>query len=171
MTVTYQDINSIKNTFVMYYNETILNDDDHDEDEQESYIEGIIKIDDQIYQMRGEKEIEQDEFEISFTYRLDEQTYVIVEQEIEGEKTEFQYEIVKNGESIYEYSLEVKRHSVELEVENQTIGEKEMEFYLFEKDGKTLIKAEVEDNEQEYEILFEKVIDVETGNVNYIVIN
>ena len=30
MTVTYQDINSIKNTFVMYYNETILNDDDHD---------------------------------------------------------------------------------------------------------------------------------------------
>ena len=121
--------------------------------------------------MRGEKEIEQDEFEISFTYRLDEQTYVIVEQEIEGEKTEFQYEIVKNGELIYEYSLEVKRHSVELEVENQTIGEKEMEFYLFEKDGKTLIKAEVEDNEQEYEILFEKVIDVETGNVNYIVIN
>ncbi len=170
MSITYKDINLKDNSFVMYYNETLeVADDDDDDEEVESSIEGIIQIGESTYKMRGSKELDVDEFEVSFVYQIDETTTIKVEQEIENNTTEFQYEVINNGNTIYEYSLEVEKDKVELEVEDEKLGEKEIEFKLINKDNKTLILAEFEDENQEVEVLFEKVSN-EDGTASYVVV-
>lgn len=171
MSVTYKDINLKDNSFVMYYNETLEFDDDHDDNDQEveSSIEGIIKIGDNTYPIRGEKELDVDEYEVSFIYQLDDNASIKVEQEIENDVTEFQYEVIIHGRSIYEYSLEVKKDKVELEVEDEKLGEKEIEFKLINRDSKTLILAEFEDEMQKVEVLFEKITNND-GTSSYVVV-
>lgn len=170
MSVTYKDINLKDNSFVMYYNETLeIEEDDDDDQEVESSIEGIIQIGENTYPIRGEKELDVDEYEVSFIYQLDDNASIKVEQEIENDVTEFQYEVIIHGRSIYEYSLEVKKDKVELEVEDEKLGEKEIEFKLINRDSKTLILAEFEDDKQEVEVLFEKVNN-DDGTSSYIVV-
>ena len=173
--ITYTDIAFINQTMTMYYNETAIPDDDFDDDwddqfEEEYVIDGLIIIDDVEYQMFGKKELDQDEYEVSFTYQIDENNYIKVEQEIENDESEFNYTVIQNRRKVYEYSLEVEDNSVELEVKDRNLGVEKMEFEFLKRDNRTYIIAEVRQNGVSSEIVFEKVVD-ELNNITYNVIS
>lgn len=173
--ITYTDIAFVNQTMTMYYNETAIPDDDFDDDwddqfEEEYVIDGLIIIDDVEYQMFGKKELDQDEYEVSFTYQIDENNYIKVEQEIENDESEFNYTVIQNRRKVYEYSLEVEDNSVELEVKDRNLGVEKMEFEFLRRDNRTYIIAEVRQNGVSSEIVFEKVVD-ELNNVTYNVIS
>ena len=173
--ITYTDIAFINQTMTMYYNETAIPDDDFDDDwddqfEEEYVIGGLIIIDDVEYQMFGKKELDQDEYEVSFTYQIDENNYIEVEQEIENDESEFNYTVIQNRRKVYEYSLEVENNSVELEVKDRNLGVEKMEFEFLNRDNRTYIIAEVRQNGVSSEIVFEKVVD-ELNNITYNVIS
>lgn len=169
--ITYTDINMQTSTITMYYNETIIEDDDWDDDdwddeqEQESRIEGVVLVGDVSYRMRGEKELEGDEYEVNFRYILDETSYILVEQEIERGETEFAYSLVQNGREVYEYSLEIEGNEVSLEMESGR-SEYEMSFFLTSRDGKNLIGCRLENGRERETIFFEKIVSPE-GQVTY----
>ena len=171
--ITYTDINMTEMTIVMYYNETIIVDDDEDDDdwddkheqEQESFIEGTITVDGNTYKMRGEKELDDDEYEINFRYILSETSFVLVEQEIERGEQEFTYTLVENGREVYEYSLEIEDDEVSLEMEAGN-SESEMKFFLANRDGKNLIGCKIEEGRDEEVVFFEKIVSPE-GQVTY----
>ena len=173
--ITYTDIAFVNQTMTMYYNETAIPDDDFDDDwddqfEEEYVIDGLIIIDDVEYQMFGKKELDQDEYEVSFTYQIDENNYIKVEQEIENDESEFNYTVIQNRRKVYEYSLEVEDNSVELEVKERNLGVEKMEFEFLKRDNRTYIIAEVRQNGVSSEIVFEKVVD-ELNNITYNVIS
>ncbi len=173
--ITYTDIAFVNQTMTMYYNETAIPDDDFDDDwddqfEEEYVIDGLIIIDDVEYQMFGKKELDQDEYEVSFTYQIDENNYIKVEQEIENDESEFNYTVIQNRRKVYEYSLEVEDNSVELEVKDRNLGVEKMEFEFLKRDNRTYIIAEVRQNGVSSEIVFEKVVD-ELNNITYNVIS
>ena len=173
--ITYTDIAFVNQTMTMYYNEIAIPDDDFDDDwddqfEEEYVIDGLIIIDDVEYQMFGKKELDQDEYEVSFTYQIDENNYIKVEQEIENDESEFNYTVIQNRRKVYEYSLEVEDNSVELEVKDRNLGVEKMEFEFLKRDNRTYIIAEVRQNGVSSEIVFEKVVD-ELNNITYNVIS
>lgn len=165
--VTYKDITFTDKSFYMYYNETIKQDDDFDEDERESRIEGVILIDDNEYKMWGEKEIEDDELETSFSYLLDEDTYVLVEQEKENDEQEFSYKMIKNGRQVNSYSLEMEDNEVELKTQGEGWGRYKVSFDLYQRDGEIYIRCFLNENGTRNSYLFKKVIDGETGLIDY----
>lgn len=170
--VSYNDINLNLESFVMYYNETLVEEEyDHDDHEleQEFTMEGIIIIDGFEYQMHGEKELENDEYETNFYYQLDSNTIISVQQEIENTETEFEYKIIQNGRTVLEYSIEVENNEVELETKDTT-GKYELKFEIEKRNGVQYIKAKIEQNHQEDVIYFEKVVDATTGVVTYQVV-
>ena len=128
LTITYKDITLQSNTFEMHFNETIIEDKDDDDDddwddrhekddqEQESFIEGIVVVGENEYPMRGMKELENDEFEVEFRYILGENSYIEVKQEKELGESEFEYTVVENGRKTLDYSLEVEDNEVDLEI-------------------------------------------------------
>lgn len=177
MVISYNDINLNLESFVMYYNERLVEHeierDDH-EIEETYYMDGIIVIDGVDYEMHGVKEIETEgretEYETSFIYNLDDETMVKVEHSAENREREFEYEIIKGRRTVYEYSLEVEDNEVELEIEGSK-GEYELSFELLRRDGHEYIKAKVERNDREDVVIFDKVVDETTGEVSYQVVN
>lgn len=170
--VSYNDINLNLESFTMYYNETLIEEDyDHEDNEleQEFTMEGIIIIDGFEYQMHGEKELENDEYETNFYYQFDSNTIISVEQQIENTETEFEYKIIQNGRTVLEYSIEVENNEVELETKDTT-GKYELKFEIEKRNGSQYIKAKIEQNHQEDVIYFEKVVDSTTGVVTYQVV-
>lgn len=158
--VQYQDIAAEDVSFTMYYNETPLVEDDFDDrfdDEEESRIDGLVVIDDAEFAMRGTKEREDDELEVSFSYHIDDSNYVRVSQEIERGEQEFQYEVYENRRMIHSYSLEMENDEVELH--SESIGSNlYLEFAFFRQQERTLIRCNVVENGQRERLLFEKVV-------------
>lgn len=181
--VNYKDITLTDVSFTMYYNETIKHDhdddwnddddwdddwDEQDEIEQESYIDGIIQIGQDTFTLRGEKEMEEDELETSFRYFTDENTYVLVEQEIENDEQEFNYTVVKNGRKVYDYSLEAEDQEIEMEIRGTDVGMQKYKMQLFRKDGVTYIQVRSLNNGNRESYLFKKVIDQTTGLATFV---
>lgn len=173
--ISYTDIAMTNQSITMYYNETLMqdydDDDDWDDQEEEYRIDGLIIVNDNEYKMFGEKELDRDEYEISFTYQVDEDSYVKVEQEIENDESEFNYTVINNRRKVYEYSLEIENNEVELEVKDRNLGVEKMEFKFINRNNKTLIIAEIRKANQKSEIVFEKVVDAQTNTTDYVVIS
>lgn len=173
--ISYTDIAMTNQSITMYYNETLMqdydDDDDWDDQEEEYRIDGLIIVNDNEYKMFGEKELDQDEYEISFIYQVDEDSYVKVEQEIENDESEFNYTVINNRKKVYEYSLEIENNEVELEVKDRNLGVEKMEFKFINRNNKTLIIAEIRKASQKSEIVFEKVVDAQTNTIDYVVIS
>ncbi len=167
LVVTYKDVSLAETSFTMYYNETPTGDRD-DHDEEEAIIDGLVVVGENEYQMRGEKERENDELEVSFSYHLDDNNYVRVSQEIENDEQEFEYEVYENKRLIHSYSLEMENDEVELH--SQSIGQNlYLEFSFFKRDDHNYISCYVVNNQERERILFEKIVD-DQGVVTYNVV-
>ncbi len=159
-------------TYTLYYNETIIMDEEdevdeteetdevdeieetdevddleesEEDDEKEYYIEGKLVYGDQTFEVYGEKEIEDDEQEIEFTAYMDENNYVTSRYELENDETKFYIEEVRNGLLYSETEIEIETEDDESKIELMyIIGEEEYnyEFKFETEDGIPTIKVE-----------------------------
>ena len=173
--ITYngQGLDNEEQTYIIYYKETIVNDDDKgkDKDEVETTLEGIAIVDGQEYKVFGEKEVEKDELEIELEIIFDKDNYVKISQEKENNKTEYEYEVVKNGRTVNEFEMEFKQKNgkMVIEIEKEINGKKE-KIEVKDSNNNNKIKIEVEFSEIQSKFLCE-YLTKEDGSNYYLFTN
>ena len=128
-----------KDSFVMYYNETVPTEDDRKTDDDDDFevntrLSGIVEFGGQTYSLRGEKEVEQDEIEINLEIKIDDANYVTIQTETENGEQEYGYEVYSNGQKVEELSLEIEIEQNEVEVELFVAVNGETQSFKFEKE-------------------------------------
>ena len=128
-----------KDSFVMYYNETVPTEDDRKTDDDDDFevntrLSGIVEFGGQTYSLRGEKEVEQDEIEINLEIKIDDANYVIIQTETENGEQEYGYEVYSIGQKVEELSLEIEIEQNEVEVELFVAVNGETQSFKFEKE-------------------------------------
>ena len=149
-------------TITIYFNET--NFSDYDEEEEEFYIDGeIIYNENEKYHVIGQKELENDEYEVEFKIFKDINEYVLVEKEFESEDSEteisycYSYYLNDNLEKEVEISFENeenKSSKVEFFMKNET-----SQFYIevFKTTSKSIYLANYYQNENDENYLEVKI--------------
>ncbi len=104
-----RDLTGKKSNYVIYYNQIEITEKDDDifEEEKEYRLEGVAVIEGVNYQIKGEKELEGRETSLDITIKLDSQNYVVIEQEIDNNEQEYEYEVYKDGKKYTSISFEV----------------------------------------------------------------
>lgn len=159
--ISYKDMSGDAHDYVMYFNQTLTKsetDESDDEDEsdgetEENYsIKGVMVIDGEDYEIRGERKNESEEgeseTETEFVVILGENRYIRVEQSVETEDGESEQEYCY---SVYENGKLVERSEFSYETEE---NETELKMTSF-KDGKTQVlyfEREIEKGEEVIEI-------------------
>lgn len=142
----------------------------HDEEEIKYDIKALAIIDGVEYQVRGSKEVEIDDFEeeieVEFTVKLDENNYVKIEQETENDEVEYQYTIYKNGKKFSSLSFEKEEENGATHIKISTTENGYKEIYKFIK-GKDLTTIKYEGNGYSYTLFVTSNIDPETNEVVY----
>lgn len=151
MTITMSSIEGKNKSFVLYFNETLAQDDsfdieDSDEEERETKLDGKLVVGDMTFYVVGEKEIEDGEIEVSFRASLtkgDTKNYVEFSQEHSVEnnkiKEEYKFEIYFGGELLTDFAFEMekgKSGKIEVEYEqkvNSLTGEPHVISFQIEK--------------------------------------
>lgn len=117
MVFTTQDMRGRSIAYTMHYNET-------EEDENTYILEGIMTIGTVTYRLTGELELDDDEFELTLMaeHPQDEDTYVEIYQEVTNDEHTLEYEVVRNGDTLYEskLSIEIDGDEITLEFEYET---------------------------------------------------
>ncbi len=150
MTVSYRNIDGASGSYVMYYNQTAIPDDDDDDDfddlfdrddeREENYaIEGVLEIGGADYAVYGtrssESERGESESETQFRVALGEDRFMYVEQssEQEGDESEQEYNYsLREGGRVVErstFSYEMERGETELKMTSNKDGVRET-FYF-----------------------------------------
>ncbi len=181
--ITYhgQSIDGNDELYVIYYNETPVNqaqDDDDDDDDKydkdndnldevETTLRGVAYVGTNEYQVTGSKKIEKDEVEIELQIRFDQQNYVEICQEKENGEVEYEYEIVKNGNTVREFGLEfkTKNERTVIEIEEEVNGtERKIEIEGTANSNKLKIEVEINDTKQEFTC---ETFTKESGEIGY----
>lgn len=123
---TGKDLSGETFEYTMHYNETQI-------DEDEYAINGIMVVGDTHYELEGEIELDDAEVELNLiAYHPNESdSYIEIHQEIEDDEQSFEFEFVRNGDTIYESTLEIAFDDDEIvvEIELETPDEEiELEF-------------------------------------------
>ena len=116
------------------------------EDEIEYDINALAVIDGVEYEVLGKKEVEEDdeEVEIKFVIKLDDDNYVSIEQEIEEDEIEYQYNVFKGRRMVSSLKFESEEENGKTFVKLSTTNEAgDRETYKFIKDTDvTIVKYE-----------------------------
>ena len=140
------DITGETQTYEFYYNSTSVTDkEDLFEGESEERLEGIVIFNSNEYSVVGEKEVEENEEEISFLIKLDKDNYVSIKQESENGEKEYSYTVYKNGKEVFETSVEyeaLKNGKIQLTFETEQNGEElEYNYEFYQKDNQNFVKV------------------------------
>lgn len=180
-TTTYTDLSGNTLSYVMYYNEIFLPDDDDDRDfgevEEEYAIEGVLVVDGTDYAVRGERSYEsedgEEESETEFRVTLGENRYLFVEQGWENEhdetEQEYSYLLVENGRTIESssFSYETEHDETELKMVSVSGGaERTFEFERETEHGRDVIRIRVGENGSE-KTYIARVAENADGTVDY----
>ncbi|MBQ8197506.1 MAG: hypothetical protein IJZ73_05550 [Clostridia bacterium] len=139
-TITADGLSGSGQVYVFHYNENTTLDGD-------VLLEGVVIFNGAEYQIIGEKEVDGNEQEFTFTIKLNELAKVVVEHETELNDNEFSYAIYAGSVKIYESSFEYEVNDlgnvkVNFELE---VGEFEIEydFEFVNVEGEDLIKVDI----------------------------
>ncbi len=149
-------------------------DDDDAEEESETFISGILVINETEYAVTGKEETEADESKVSITSWIDSENYVFVESKIEDGERKFNYEIVVSGtvQSSSEIKIETEEDEMKFELEfiSGTASGK-YEFKQETEDETNILKIEYEVTDgtstESGEITLEVIIDEITNDTSY----
>ena len=167
MTITGKDLNGNTISYLMYYTETLLQDD-FDDDEREYKLVVVMTIDGADYYLEGERseENEKDESETELKIRAyankqDKTSYIQMEQEYSVEngetETEYVYSIYVGGELLEQTAVEFETENKDGKVET----EYELEFRKGTSKGKYIVEREVVENKAEIKVKY--AIDGKSG--------
>lgn len=162
--VTLKMIDGTDRIYLFYYNEYIV---EKDHDEQESVIKGIIEVDNEVYDIIGEREVEDGEIEEEFRITDNSNSYVIVELENEVDEESFSYKKYVNNRLVseFEYEREDEGFGSETEIKQMTNGII-YEYEILERGKQSLIKCEIKENRTVKTVKFRILVD-ESGNRTY----
>ncbi len=138
------------------------------EEEIEYQIHALAVINGVEYEVLGSKEIEldDDEVEINFIVKLDENNYVKIEQEVEEDEVEYKYVVYKDGRKQTSMSFESEEENGSNIVKLTTEENGYKETYKFIKaDNKTVIKYT--GNGYSYTLFVTSTLDETTGELVY----
>ena len=187
MTINGKDFNGESVTYVMYYTETLVEEDSDKNDkktESEYELVGVMVIDGVDYYLEGERleETKKDESETELKIRAyadmtDKKSYVQMEQESSVEsgetETEYVYSIYANGKLVeqtaVEFETERKNNKVETEYELEFRNGTSKGKYVVErevKEGKTTMKVKYKIDGKEGEFRIREITN-EKGDKNY----
>lgn len=141
-------LNGGTQSYVIYYNMTLEEEDD---DESEFILEGIMLLNGIEYVLYGERELEDDEEKIEFIAKLDEFNYVESEYKVEDDEDKFEITVVSNGVLISETQIKIESEDNETKIE--------LEFLDADNYGSYEFKFETEDGENILKIEFDSMID------------
>ena len=168
MAIQFINIEGQNDVYYLHYNETIVEEDEED-GEYESVIEGIMEINGQTYQVRGDREVDEDEEEFEFKAFLDDENYVTVSYEFEDDGEETELELVI--EMFIDNQL-VKRVEIEFEEENDEL-ELELKFVEGTRESSFEFEIETDGNETTVEIEYKIVDDgttLEEGEIEILIV-
>ncbi|MGN1207490.1 MAG: hypothetical protein ACI4SP_04255, partial [Eubacteriales bacterium] len=179
-TLTTTALDGTQKVYEFHYVETEWESDKKDDDDDKekdkdktvTTLSGIVIVDGNEYEMHGEQERKDSKEEYSFLIRIDEETYVEIEQETKenAAKYEFSYTLHQGGEKVYETEVEFKlkeNGNISLEFSTEANGQEyEYEFKFTEKDGENLVSVEIEDNDVKAEYLIRITTD-DAGETHY----
>lgn len=142
----------------------------NDDEEIEYDIVALAVIDDVEYEVTGKKEVEveddEEEVEIEFKVQLDENNYVKIEQEIEGDEAEYKYVVYRDGKKYSSLSFESEEENGKTHIKLTTTENGYKETYKFIKDeNRTIIKYD--SNGYSYTLIVTSKIDEETNELVY----
>lgn len=149
------NINLIDNsvdTYTYYYNE-YLHDVEHDE--YESFIKGIVIYNDETYELVGEREVEEDEMEVSYKLYDKLGNYIVIEQENEDDEESFTYKKYNNKNLVLELEVEKEYEHGEIEYEfKHKQGRNVYKYEILERGNRSLVKAYIRNETLDSEVLF-----------------
>ena len=166
-TITITNVDGTIDTYEYHYNEKLTELED---DEKESLLTGIVINNDVTYTIKGEKEIENDEVEVSFLISLDDSTFVEIEQEKEDDENGLEYTLYKNKREVYSTEIEYEIHNnrIKYAFEEEYKGtEREYEFIISKEENETVVTAIIKESRDERRVSF-KVITDDNGVRDYI---
>ncbi len=166
--------------YIIYYNEVLKEksqfnniDDDFDDrydNEQEYILDGLAIIENKEYQLQGEKELENNESELKLIISMDNNNYVIFEEEKENQEVEYQYTVYNNGKKHLELEFELENNNKDVEIEFITRENGIKETFKFEKEikfGQSIIVIKYRKNGVVYNIYAKGNVNSQTGQIEY----
>ena len=174
------EINLNKETYLFYFNETLLDrEEDDDEIEEEYLIKGIVLFNDLEFNVLGKKEVEiednEEEFEIELKISLDTDNYTIIkyERETEGNELEkeFKLKTYENGKLINEIKFDFELEDDQLEIDaeiriNNKLIKYEVKYNT--NNDKGLVLYEIIENGQKTSGRLNVSVIIDGENVTYI---
>lgn len=170
LVVSTKDLLGNVTDYMIYLNELLDAETDeeetNEEEEKEFSITGILISDGVNYTVTGSKEIENDESELQLKIQYSEDKYVLIEQEIEDDESEYNYSYYEGGKIVnqikLDYDLEDKEQQIKV-VENDTV----YSYKRVEEDNKTLIHVTVKTKDETFKFKVKSYVDSETNNIVY----
>lgn len=167
-TITVTGKDGAEHVYTFHYNATVNNGD-------EQFGEGIVEIGGLEFFVKSEVEIENGEEEYTFTVSKDENTYIVIEQEIENDEHSLVYSAYVNGYKVFETETEYeidRNGKVEVNYSIEIAGvEIEYSYNFVTENGVTYAKVDIEldkDN-SERNLSFKFRIDVDLdGAVQFV---
>ena len=201
VTVSFTDIDGNESGYVMYYNQTLREDgnrdrdrdrdyddydddrdrdrdrdyDDRDENEENYSIEGVMVIEGQDYEIRGDREVESEwnesESKTEFRVSLGESRYMTVEQSTETDgnetETEYGYSIVENGRVIEKSEFSFEEENNETEIEMTYLKDGAVSQFSFDKEtrfGKEVVRMTIRNGNEVKRYIVRRTTDADGNN-------
>lgn len=136
--------------YTMYYN-TILLNEEIDEQELQYEINGILLVGTTEYQITGSKKIEDGEEKMTFKSYFDENNYVISKYQIEDDEKKFSIQVVENGITVLSSKIKVEIEDNETTIKLEYTEGVNQSIYSF--------KVEVEGDISVLKIKYQTVFD------------
>lgn len=144
MLVSYEDAQSYRINYTVYYNETEKN-------ETETELIGLFILNDRAYPMRGEKSVENDECEMELTIYMEENTYISVSNETSINENEYEYTYVEDGVVVKDVSMSISSENGESKTEIELTENGKTVEYEFVYSSE-IVECEYKSEEGEFEI-------------------
>lgn len=182
MTISFKDLNNKESSYTLYYNQVLNseeNDDDDDIDlddlmeidvEQEYTLSGIMIVGENEYTIIGEKEIEDGEYEMSIIAKIDDNNYILIEQETEDDEQELSYQVWKDGKMVTSFSMSLENEKGETSVKIKSSVDGQVTYRKFSKEeenGQTTIKIKQTVGNEQYNVIVKITKDAQTGQDVY----
>lgn len=168
-----------KKTYNFYYNETLVDyEEDDDEIEKEYKIEGIIIFDEEELKVIGTKEIEteddESEFELEMKVYKDQENYTLIKYETEQENNEYEKEYkVKtyfDGKKTneFKFEFEIENNELELEVEVHSFNNIiKLKIKGYNNNSEAKVKYEIIEQNNKRQGTFTVKVEINGNKVNY----
>lgn len=179
-TLSFKDHNLEDASYVLVYNQTDFKETTDEEDNEiETFkkLDGLVVLDENIrYSFtaveEAEKEEDESEFERSFRIAIDDQSFILVQEENEVEQneneTEFSYLYVKNGVKELEYSISIENKNDRPSEISYELNGVEYEMKKVTVDGEERYKIEIENDKDQEAIAYYKKEIAEDGTVRFV---